>query len=151
MWIFFSVCQIYLISFSFRICLTSTVALNEDDDKVVKSENTPETSSEILDDVLKQLDKLSISKRKQILKKLSVSNLITDLNVENTEKTTNISPKLKPMSKTKHSPEIEPIQDEVEILDLHEPKMGTYKRKRSKSLQHNQIFLNQISADYNDD
>lgn len=100
--------------------------------------NTPETSSEILEDVLKQLDKLGSDKRKQILNKLAASNLITDPDLKNQVQEFAASQKstgAKGKSTASITTTTEPIQDEVEILDLHEPKLGTYKRKRSKSLQ----------------
>lgn len=90
--------------------------------------NPAETSNEILEDVLKQLDKLGSDKRKKILKKLAASNIITDPDIQKSEEAMSTSPKPKTVdAKKSHE-----IQDEVEILDLHEPKMGTYKRKRSK-------------------
>lgn len=89
-------------------------------------EKVNETSSEILEDVLRQVDKLGPEKRKQILKKLIASNLISDSN-DNVTKAPNKSQQI-----VKNPEEGESVQDEVEILDLNEPKMGTYKRKRSK-------------------
>lgn len=109
-----------------------TVALkNEEENDENGKKNAAETSNEILDDVLRQLDKLSTDKRKQILNKLAVSNLIADSDIKNLDKITSTTPKSK-VTSAKQSREAESIQDEVEILDLHEPKLGTYKRKRSK-------------------
>lgn len=101
---------IYLITHS------STAGLNSASD-------TPETSSEILDDVLKQLDKLSPEKRKKVLDRLNAANLIA-LKTQ----TKQISPSTTETQKIS----TEGSQDEVEILDMHEPKMGSYKKKRSK-------------------
>lgn len=77
--------------------------------------NTLETSSEILEDVLKQLDKLSPDKRKKVLDRLTVANLIssdlmTPTNQTNTS-TTVVHDKISTGNAT----------DEVEILDLHKP------------------------------
>lgn len=108
-----------------------TVALKEEENDENGKKNAAETSNEILDDVLRQLDKLSTDKRKQILNKLAVSNLIADSDIKNLDKITSTTPKSK-VTSAKQSREAESIQDEVEILDLHEPKLGTYKRKRSK-------------------
>lgn len=93
--------------------------------------NPAETSNEILEDVLKQLDKLGTEKRKQILKKLVSSNIIEELEMDKSEKILDASSEPTIVDANK-SQATESIQDEVEILDLHEPKMGTYKRKRSK-------------------
>lgn len=98
-------------------------------------ENVNATSSEILADVLKQLDKLNSEKRNQILKRLKGSLQLTDaatvggMTSEKAVSTTTLK-SLKVTSSAK--PEAESIQDEVEMLDLHEPKLGTYKRKRSE-------------------
>lgn len=92
-------------------------------------ENANATSSEILEDVLKQLDKLGTEKRNQVLKKLKGS-----VAHKNDDEATDKSQKA-----TKKSTDSETVQDEVEILDLNEPKMGTYKRKRSELLQNGVI------------
>lgn len=94
------------------------------------------TSSEILEDVLKQLDKLGSEKRNQILKKLKGSLPTKDVN--NADDTvsgsaaSSTTPKSDNVISTTRQ-DTESIQDEVEMLDLHEPKLGTYKRKRSES------------------
>lgn len=100
-------------------------------------ENTNATSSEILAEVLKQLEKLGSEKRNQILKRLKGSLLLTDAaNVDGTTSEKVMSATtlktVKVAANTMLDTEL--IQDEVEMLDLHEPKMGTYKRKRSEYL-----------------
>lgn len=88
--------------------------------------NTPETSSEILDDVLKQLDKLSLEKRKKVLDRLIAANLIgSDLK-------TQTKPTSASTTEAHRKKSTEGFQDEIEILNLREPKMGSYKNKRSK-------------------
>lgn len=84
--------------------------------------NIPETSSEILDDVLKQLEKLSPEKKKKVLDRLTAANVIgSDSKLQNA-----------PTTETHEKRPTEASQDEVEILNLHNPKMGIYKMKRSK-------------------
>lgn len=96
-------------------------------DEHVENENA--TSSEIMDDVLKQLNKLGIERRNRIL------------NMFKKEETTESGAhKSRPVPKPSNVPGSKEtildasIEDEVEILDLNEPKMGKYKRKRSKNL-----------------
>lgn len=87
---------------------------------------TNETSSEILEDVLKQLDKLSPGKRKKVLDRLTAANVIgAELKTQTKQITTSTT-------ETHRTKPTEASQDEVEILDLHNPKMGIYKKKRSK-------------------
>lgn len=86
--------------------------------------NTPETSSEILDDVLKQLDKLSPEKRKKILDRLIAASLI-DSDSKTTTERINSSTRMAYTEKT-----TEMSQDEVKILDLHKPKMSVHHKKR---------------------
>lgn len=88
--------------------------------------NTLETSSEILDDILKQLDKLSPEKRKKVLDRLTAANVI-GADLKSQTKQTAAS-----TTETHRTKPTEASQDEVEILDLHNPKMGIYKKKRSK-------------------
>lgn len=90
------------------------------------------TSSEILEDVLKQLDKLGTEKRNQILKKLKGSVAHQNDDEATDQHVSSASPKSQKASVTKKPTDSETVQDEVEILDLNEPKMGTYKRKRSE-------------------
>lgn len=92
--------------------------------------NANATSSEILEDVLKQLDKLGTDKRNRILKKLKGSLALQGTDVEETTERSTM-PKLEKFVSTEKVTDTESIQDEVEMLDLHEPKMGSYKRKRS--------------------
>lgn len=107
----------------------SVVSINDE-------ENVNATSSEILEDVLKQLNKLGTEKRNQILKKLKSSVADTsDKEVAN-QKDTNPTSKTQKLSDIKKATDTESVQDEVEILDLHEPKLGTYKRKRSEYTYH---------------
>lgn len=69
------------------------------------------------------MDKLSPEKRKKVLDRLTEANVISaDLK---TKQSTTETQRKQP---TKNS------QDEVEILDMHNPKMGIYKKKRSKLL-----------------
>lgn len=72
------------------------------------------------------MGKLGTEKRNQILKKLRGSIANKDDQQEST------SPKSQKLTTNKKSTDSESDQDEVEILDLNEPKMGTYKRKRSE-------------------
>lgn len=73
-----------------------------------------------------QLDKLGSDKRKKVLDRLIAANVI-DSELKMREKPTSTSP-----TKVSGRKSTEATQDEVEILDLHEPKMGAYKKKRSK-------------------
>lgn len=116
-----------------------TVALNKEEDDEIGKKTAAETSSEILEDVLRQLDKLGSEKRKHILNKLAVSNVIADSDDKNLDKIRSTTPRV---TSAKQSRETESIQDEVEILDLHEPKLGTYKRKRSKFTSNTLRILN---------
>lgn len=86
------------------------------------SESKPETSDEIMNDVLKQLKKLDAGKRRQILDILRNRSTGEDAH-SNTDKNTR---KKVPRNKAGSS-----LEDEVEILDMSEQKMGIYKRKRS--------------------
>lgn len=105
----------------FNSIKSSTAGLNS-------APNVPETSSEILDDVLKQLDKLSPQSRKKVLDRLTTANLIgADLKTQTQTKQTSPS-----TTEAHRKNPTDGSQDEVEILDLHEPKMGSYKKKRSK-------------------
>lgn len=91
-------------------------------------ENANATSSEILDEVLKQLDKLGAEKRSKILKKLNGSSN------EKVRQKSSISPKSEKLAASIKKSADTDSQDEVEVLDFDEPKLGTYKRKRSKIL-----------------
>lgn len=115
--------EIFLNKIDEKIWFYFDFSVNDDDE-----ENADETSNEILEDVLKQLDKLGTEKRNQILKKLRGSIANKDNKDDQQEST---SPKSQKLTTNKNS---ESDQDEVEILDLNEPKMGTYKRKRSEFL-----------------
>lgn len=95
-------------------------------------ENVNATSSEILQDVLKQLDKLGTEKRNQILKKLKSSVANKNDEEEIDQQVSSTSEKLQSSIVSKKTSNLESVQDEVEMLDLNEPKMGTYKRKRSE-------------------
>lgn len=97
--------------------------------------NIPETSSEILDDVLKQLDKLSPENRKKVLDRLTTANLIGSNSKAQAKQTVASTTEAHREKSTDDS------QDEVEILDLHKPKMGSYRKKRSKL---NLLFLNSV-------
>lgn len=88
--------------------------------------NAPETSSEILDDVLKQLDKLSPEMRKKVLDRLTAANVLSS------DLKTHTKLKNEATTETHGTKPTEASLDEVEILDLHHPKMGIYKMKRSK-------------------
>ncbi|XP_031641099.1 uncharacterized protein LOC116352550 [Contarinia nasturtii] len=90
-----------------------------------EEDNVNATSDEILEDLLKQLDKLGQVKRNRILQRLKGP-------VPNNDdvKETNTAPTLEKVPTVKPTSDAEPIQDEVEILEMHEPKLGTYKRKR---------------------
>lgn len=110
----------FLILLNFRV-----VSINDE-------ENANATSSEILEDVLKQLDKLGTDKRNQILKKLKASVAHNKDSEATDQYVSSTSPKSEKVGATTKSTDSETVQDEVEILDLNEPKMGTYKRKRSE-------------------
>lgn len=99
-------------------CYFSSVAAKEE-------ENTNATSDEILEDVMKQLDKLGPKKRNRILQRLKGTT---------NQLETNTAPTSAKLTMAKPTSNAESIQDEVEILELHEPKLGTYKRKRSKTI-----------------
>lgn len=94
-----------------------------------ENSNPNATSSEIVEDVLSRLNRLDAEKRDRILNALNKQ-----------RETTEISDKLKTAGETNSKiPATKrpkngdsSAQDEVEILDLNERKMGTYKRKRSK-------------------
>lgn len=91
-------------------------------------ENSNATSSEIFEEVLKQLDKLGAEKRSKILKKLNGSSN------EKVRQKSSPSPKSEKFTAAIKKPADTESQDEVEVLDFDEPKLGTYKRKRSKIL-----------------
>lgn len=97
--------------------------------RIADSNATPdsrEKSSEILDDVLKQLDKLSPAKKRKVLERLTAANLIdSDLKAPTKQPSTSTAEvySKKPFRKS---------QNEAEIPDLREPITDTHKRKRSK-------------------
>lgn len=101
----------------------------ESDDE---NEHSKETSSEILADVLKQLKKLGTEKRNIVLDKLKAADLIGNDIEDDYRKPPSSSPKMTDTLNERIDLDAGTIQDEVEILDLDEPKMGTYQRKRSK-------------------
>lgn len=92
--------------------ISSVVKADSDDSS---PESKSKTSDEIMDDVLKQLKLLDANKKRQILEILR--------NNTNPDRSTR---KKVPKNKATSS-----LEDEVEILDMSEQKMGTYKRKRS--------------------
>lgn len=103
------------------------VAANDDD------EHANETSSEILADVLEQLKKLGTEKRNIVLNRLKAANLIANADgIQTNDQKHSTSPKSAGKPHEQKALDAEQIQDEVEILEMDEPKMGTYKRKRSK-------------------
>lgn len=108
--------------------LIRIVAESDDDD----NEHSKETSSEILADVLKQLKKLGTDKRNIVLNKLKATDLIGNDIDDDYRKPSSSSPKMADTLNERTDLDSETIQDEVEILDMDEPKMGTYQRKRSK-------------------
>lgn len=88
--------------------------------------NPPETSSEILDDVLKQLDKLSPDKRQKVLDRLNAANLIgSDLKTPAKQMSVSTT-----VARTEKTTEI--AHDEADVSDLHTPKMSTPNNKRGK-------------------
>lgn len=111
--------------------LIRIVAERDDENE---NEHSKETSSEILADVLKQLKKLGTAKRNIVLDKLKAADLIGNDIDDGYRKPSSSSPKMTDTHKERTALDAETIQDEVEILDLDEPKMGTYQRKRSKSI-----------------
>lgn len=117
----------------------SVVTVNDDENINVNA-----TSNEILEDVLKQLGKLGSDKRNRILKKLKGS-IGQAVNVEDTTEPS-ISKKSEKLVSTTKPTDTESIQDEVEMLDLNEPKLGTYKRKRSmyQKIKVAELFLYKI-------
>lgn len=108
--------------------LIRIVAESDDDD----NEHSKETSSEILADVLKQLKKLGTDKRTIVLNKLKATDLIGNDIDDDYREPSSSSPKMADTLNERTDLDSETIQDEVEILDMDEPKMGTYQRKRSK-------------------
>lgn len=114
---------IVLVSIDYCYGFVFSVVTNDSDESSSKNENA--TSTEILDSVLKQLHKLNSEKRRRILDILKDDD-------ENTKKVKH--PKVFKEKKAKGTSDEKSIEDEVEILDMNEPKMGTYKRKRSKNL-----------------
>lgn len=103
-------------------------------DSSSSSESGPKTSDEIMDDVLKQLKKLNADKKQQILDILKNPSAVEAANA-NTSKNKRKGPKNKATSS---------LEDEVEILDMSEPKMGTYKRKRSMRTKNEFITCTRI-------
>lgn len=93
-----------------------------DSESSSSSESKSKTSDEIMDNVLKQLKKLDAGKKRRILDILKNRPTGDDTNL-NLDKNAR-----KKATKNKASSSLE---DEVEILDMSEQKMGTYKRKRS--------------------
>lgn len=75
-----------------------------------KSGERNATSTEVFDDMVKKLKSLNSEKRRKIMDMLSGENR---------------------REQQKKSPQPADDEDEVEILDISEPKMGIYKRKRS--------------------
>lgn len=72
------------------------------------------------------MDKLSPEKRKKVLDRLTAANVIgADLKLQTKQIAASTT-------ETHRAKPTEASQDEVEILDLHNPKMGIYKKKRSK-------------------
>lgn len=98
----------------------------DSDDSSVESK--PKTSTEIMDDILKQLKMLDADKKRQIW-----NVLMEDSKPIYKTNTSSILPEIKVSSS---------IEDEVEILDLSERKMGTYKRKRSTEIRNVNQFSN---------
>lgn len=97
---------------------------------LLPEEGPPEanaTSSEILEDVLKRLSQLDNNKRNKILNVLNEQS-------KNTKTNERMQSSLEPSGTKKPRNGDASAQDEVEILDMKEEKMGTYKRKRSKCL-----------------
>lgn len=88
--------------------------------------NTPETSSEMLDDVLKQLDKLGPEKRKKVLDRLTAANLIDTTQTQTEQSNASIK-----VVYGEKSAKI--AQDKVEILDLHSPEM---EKKQLRTCKH---------------
>lgn len=87
------------------------------------SESKTKTSDEIMNDVLKLLKKLDADKKRQIMEILRNRSKAEDGIDTNPDRNTR---KKVPKNKAASS-----LEDEVEILDMSEQKMGTYKRKRS--------------------
>lgn len=112
-----------------RKILFDRLVTAKDDD-----EHANVTSSEILADVLEQIGKLGTEKRNIVLNKLKAANLIENNDDIQTDGQKHSSASSKSAGKPheQQASDAEEIQDEVEILDMDEPKMGIYKRKRSK-------------------
>lgn len=89
------------------------------------------TSQEILDEVIRKLHLLDTDKRRLILNMLKKPH--TSVNGTNNEKLI-----LEDM-KTDLA-----VDDEVETLDMDEPKLGKYKRKRSKYFSINYKYLKRL-------
>lgn len=103
--------------------------VDSDEKKSENSESQSLTSDEIMVDVLKQLKKLDADKKQQILDILR--------NRSDDDKPISNKNTRKKMPKNKSRT---PLEDEVEILDMSEQKMGTYKRKRSMKIKSSYIF-----------
>lgn len=114
----------------FRIVVNSSEELSSSDEGGSSEGHANATSSEILADVLEQLKKLGPEKRNIVLDKLKVDGLIK--HSDGGQKQSSTSIKSTVASHVEKQLESEDNQGEVEILDLDEPKMGTYKRKRSE-------------------
>lgn len=128
--------------FRFYCCLSS----NGD-----SAESVNATSNEILQDVLRQLNKLEVGKRNKILNELRKHNpdaFNDPQSIDVTTDTTLKSDKLKIKDDTLTNDDS--IKDDVETVNKNDLKMGTYKRKRSEcsaqnfSAISNVIFLQKI-------
>lgn len=91
-------------------------------DSSSSSESELKTSDEIMDHILKQMKRLNAGKKRQILEILKNRPTGDDANLNAGMGTRKKTPRNKASSS---------LEDEVEILDMSDQKMGTYKRKRS--------------------
>lgn len=83
-------------------------------------------SSEILDDVLKRLDKLGLDKRKKVLDRLIAANVFDSEPKKNRKQT------IPPATKFDSEKSSQATTNEAAILNWHESKGGTYERERSE-------------------
>lgn len=118
--------------------------MTKDDDKQV-NDNAKRTSSSDLsvEDVLKKINKLNPDKRNQLLNLLrNNATTLDNGDIDSILASGANGTTEKPVKKLQNeNVRIEgSIEDEVEILDMDEPKMGKYKRKRSKFALCSAIF-----------
>lgn len=103
-------------------------------------DNTNSTASDLsVEDVLKKINNLNPDKRNRLMNLLrknatdndEIDDVLAVVSDEDVEVKTK-KPKTGKKMESSKSKTGESIEDEVEILEIDEPKMGTYKRKRSK-------------------